>query len=228
MSVTLKNVVITAKKVDKNEQLRKDRGSMYNNPSYSFGEDDLKGATNLFYLLLQAPGMTSGNGGNSLLMRGKPPIIMVDNMKYQMEDLQSINSSDVKLIDILKEPYETMAYGTEGQNGVICIYLKRGEDRKAEPLELKRNQAKISPLGYSLPAEFYIPKYQVEDNRQDPLPDLRSTIFWKPNVKSDASGVADVFFYTADSQGPFTIIAEGVTPAGEIIRYQGKMNKKIK
>jgi len=228
MSVTLKNVVITAKKVDKNEQLRKDRGSMYNNPSYSFGEDDLKGATNLFFLLLQAPGMTSGNGGNSLLMRGKPPIIMVDNMKYQMEDLQSISSSDVKLIDILKEPYQTMAYGQDGQNGVICIYLKRGEDRKAEPIELKRNQAKITPLGYSLPAEFYVPKYQVEDNRQDPLPDLRSTIFWKPNVKSSANGEADVFFYTADSQGPFTIIAEGVTPTGEIIRFQGKMNKKIK
>ena len=228
MSVTLKSVVVTAKKVDKNEQLRKDRGSMYSNPSYSFGEESIKNATNLFYLLLQAPGMTSQGGENSLLLRGKAPIIMVDNMKYQMEDLQSINAADVKLIDILREPYETMAYGTEGQNGVICIYLKRGEDKKAEPIELGRNQAKITPLGYSLPAEFYVPKYQVEDNKQDPLPDLRSTIFWKPNVKSDANGVADVFFYTADSQGPFTIIAEGVTPAGEIIRYQGKMNKKIK
>jgi len=172
--------------------------------------------------------MTSQNGGNSLLLRGKTPIIMVDNMKYQMEDLQSINSADVKLIDILREPYETMAYGIEGQNGVICIYLKRGEDRKDEPIELGRNQAKITPLGYSLPAEFYVPKYQVEENRQDPLPDLRSTIYWKPNVRSDENGAADIFFYTADSQGPFTIIAEGVTPSGEIIRYQGKMNKKNK
>ena len=117
-------------------------------------------------------------------------------------------------------------FGTRGGNGVICIYLKRGSDRKDEPRELGRHQAMITPLGYSLPSEFYVPKYQVAENREDPLPDLRSTIYWKPNVKSNANGEADVFFYTADSQGTYTITAEGVTQEGEIIRYQGKLNRK--
>jgi hypothetical protein len=228
MSVKLKDVVVTAEKTDKNAELRKKRGSMYSNPSYSFSEEDMATATSIIYLLAKAPGITINGNNDGILLRNATPLIMVDNMRYQMEDLQNINIADVKLVDILRDPSETMLYGQEGNNGVICIYLKRGENKKKEPVELGRNQAKIAPLGYSMPAEFYVPKYQVQTNREDPLPDLRSTIFWKPNVKSNSNGEADIFFYTADSAGPFTITAEGVTPQGEIIRYQGKINKKIK
>jgi uncharacterized protein YfaS (alpha-2-macroglobulin family) len=77
-----------------------------------------------------------------------------------------------------------------------------------------------------MPAEFYVPKYQVESNKQNPLPDFRSTIYWKPNLRTNASGEADLFFFTADGTGTYTITAEGLTPTGEIIRYQGKMNRK--
>jgi hypothetical protein len=77
-----------------------------------------------------------------------------------------------------------------------------------------------------MPAEFYVPKYQVEANRLSTLPDLRSTIYWKPNLKTNAQGEADLFFFTADGTGTYTVIAEGLTPTGEIIRYQGKMNRK--
>jgi hypothetical protein len=226
MSRTLNTVVVTTKKIDKNKKIREDRGSMYSNPSYTFDEDDLETANNIMFLLAQAPGIMVGGDNRSITMRGKTPAIMVDNFEYPMDELQSINLSDVKLIDILREPSETMSYGTRGQNGVIAIYLKRGEDRKGDPMELGRNQAKITPLGYTLPAEFYVPKYQVEETRQNPIPDLRSTIFWKPNVKTDAKGQTDLFFNTADTPGTYTITAEGVTPEGEIIRYQGKLNRK--
>jgi len=227
MSVTLKDVVVTAKKVDKNKKIRDERGGgMYTFPSHTFNEEEISRATSIASLLMQAPGVTISGDGSSITMRNATPLIMVDNMEYTMQDLSSINVSDVQLIDILKDPSETIMFGSKGQGGVICIYLKRGEDRAEEPQELGRNQAEIYPLGYSLPAEFYVPRYQVEENRQDPIPDLRSTIFWKPVIKSNANGEADVFFNTADSQGTYTITAEGVTPQGEIIRYQGKLNRK--
>ena len=47
MSVTLNNVVVTAKKVDKSIQIREERSSMYSNPSYSFGEEALSKATSI-------------------------------------------------------------------------------------------------------------------------------------------------------------------------------------
>lgn len=229
MSVTLKDVVIKAKKVDKNEEIRKERGSTYLFPSFTFDEEDFKGVSNIKFLLMQAPGVTVDDSNNSIKIRGNEALIMVDNMRWQFDELANIDVSNVKLIDILREPGETMSYGMEGKNGVICIYLKRGNEKTSdEPVVPERNQTSITPLGHSLPAEFYVPKYQMEETKKDPMPDLRSTIFWKPNVHSDEKGLADIFFYTADSQGPFTITAEGISPTGEIIRYQGKINTKNK
>jgi len=226
MSVTLNNVVVTAKKVDKSVKIREDRGSLYSNPSYTFDEESISKATSLKNLLMQAPGVTISGDGRSISMRNATPVILVDNMEYSMEDLNNINPNDVSLIDILKDPSETAMLGSRAANGAICIYLKRGEEREKEPQELGRNQAVVFPLGYDLPSWFYVPKYQIEENREDPIPDLRSTIYWNPCIKSNANGEADLYFYTADSKGTYTIIAEGVTPEGEIIRYQGKLNRK--
>jgi hypothetical protein len=226
MSVNLEKVEVVAKKVDKNKKIREERGSMYSDPSYTLDEEAFATAASIIDVLCMAPGVTLNSTGDGVLIRNATPLVMVDNMEYSMEELRYLNVNEIKLVDILKDPGQTAIYGSKGSNGIICVYLKRGEDIKNEPVVLGRHQAEILPLGYSMPAEFYVPKYQIESNKQDPLPDLRSTIYWKPNVKSSASGEADLFFFTADGTGTYTITAEGVTPAGEIIRYQGKMNRK--
>lgn len=226
MSVNLDKVEVVAKKTDKFKKIREERGSMYSDPSYTISEEALSTATTLLDVLMMAPGVTLNATGDGVMIRNATPLVMVDNMEYSMEELRYLNASEVKMIDILKDPAQTAIFGGKGANGVIYVYLKRGEERKDEPVVLGRNQTEIMPLGYSLPAEFYVPKYQVEANKQNPLPDLRSTIYWKPNLKTSATGEADLFFFTADGTGTYTITAEGMTPTGEIIRYQGKMNRK--
>lgn len=226
MSVNLDKVEVVARKTDKYKKIRDERGSMYSDPSYTVGEDALSTATTLLDVLMMTPGVTLNGTGDGVLIRNATPLVMVDNMEYSMEELRYLSPSEVKMIDILKDPAQTAIFGGKGANGVIYVYLKRGEERANEPVVLGRHQTEILPLGYSLPAEFYVPKYQVESNKQNPLPDLRSTIYWKPNLKTTATGEADLFFFTADGTGTYTITAEGITPTGEIIRYQGKMNRK--
>lgn len=226
MSVNLDKVEVVAKKTDKYKKIREERGSMYTDPSYTVGEDALSTATTLLDVLMMTPGVTLNANGDGVLIRNQTPLVMVDNMEYSMDEMRYINVSEVKMIDILKDPSQTALFGGKGANGVIVIYLKRGSEIVNEPVVLGRNQTEITPLGYSMPAEFYVPKYQVETVRQSTLPDLRSTIYWKPNLKTNAQGEADLFFFTADGTGTYTITAEGMTPTGEIIRYQGKMNRK--
>jgi len=226
MSVVLDKVVVIGKKTDANKKIREERGSMYSEPSYTIGEDELSASRTLLDVLVMAPGVSLNASGDGVLIRNAAPLIMVDNMEWGMQELRNLNASEVKMIDILKEPVQTAIFGGKGANGVICIYLKRGEERKDEPVVLGRNQMEIMPLGYSLPAQFYVPKYQVESNKQNPLPDLRSTIYWIPNLKTNTQGEADLFFFTADGTGTYTITAEGLSPTGEVIRYQGKMNRK--
>lgn len=226
MSVQLDKVEVVAKKTDKYKKIREERGSMYSDPSYTVGEETLSTATTILDVLMMTPGVTLNATADGVLIRNAVPLIMVDNMEWAMNELNYLNVSEVKMIDILKDPSQTAMFGGKGGNGVICIYLKRGNERNDEPVVLGRNQTEIMPLGYSLPAEFYVPKYQVESNKQNPMPDLRSTIYWKPNLKTSATGEADIFFFTADGSGTYTITAEGMSPTGEIIRYQGKMNRK--
>jgi hypothetical protein len=226
LMVNLDKVEVYAKKTDKNKKIREERGSMYSDPSYTISEDALSTATSILDVLSMSPGVTLNATADGVLIRNAVPLIMVDNMEYTMDDLRYLNVSEVKMIDILKDPGQLAIFGGKGANGVIYVYLKRGDEKNNEPVVLGRNQTEIMPLGYSLPAEFYVPKYQVESNKQNPMPDLRSTIYWKPNVKTSATGEADLFFFTADGIGTYTITAEGLSPTGEIIRYQGKMNRK--
>ena len=70
------------------------------------------------------------------------------------------------------------------------------------------------PLPFSLPKQFYSPRYLVKA-KTTPA-DFRSTIFWAPNVVSDANGKAHVSFYSSDRKGTYTIIMEGSNMNGNV------------
>jgi hypothetical protein len=79
------------------------------------------------------------------------------------------------------------------------------------------------PLPIFYPQEFYSPKYEL--NSSDVAePDFRSTIFWSPNVFTDANGRAKVKFYTSDVSGSYTISMEGIGANGGI----GTLRQKFK
>lgn len=67
--------------------------------------------------------------------------------------------------------------------------------------------------GYTWPDEFYSPDYS-----RMPLPavpDHRRTLYWAPDVQTDASGKASVSFYNHASCSSVRIQAETVTPMGK-------------
>jgi len=82
------------------------------------------------------------------------------------------------------------------------------------------------PLGYQLPIEFYSPKYDTQEKINDPKPDLRTTIYWKPNVITDDEGNAKLDFYTADDPAAYSVIIEGVSDDGKLIHSTKLINVK--
>jgi len=48
-------------------------------------------------------------------------------------------------------------------------------------------------------------------------PDLRTTIYWKPNVMIDSTQKASVNFYAADACTTYSIVVEGVGPGRKLI-----------
>jgi hypothetical protein len=75
--------------------------------------------------------------------------------------------------------------------------------------------ATYRPLPLMYPQEFYSPKYTVsaKDNAES---DYRSTIYWKPDVITDAGGKATLSFYTSDITGNYTINLQGSNMDGLI------------
>ncbi|MBO5978625.1 MAG: hypothetical protein J6Q26_09145, partial [Bacteroidales bacterium] len=90
--------------------------------------------------------------------------------------------------------------------------------QRNEERPLGSHQKVVPYLGYTSPKEFYQPIYSVEKNRNNNLPDYRSTLYWQPNLTCDENGMADFRFYTGDSKSDCTILVEGIGPKGEILR----------
>jgi len=84
-----------------------------------------------------------------------------------------------------------------------------------------------SPLGYQQPVAFYAPKYETISQRNNPKPDLRTTIHWQPVVQTDSHGNAVFEFYTADEPTSYTVNIEGMADDGTIIRQTKKITVTI-
>ena len=89
------------------------------------------------------------------------------------------------------------------------------------------NRACIS--GFTPSREFYAPKYEDLTDEDWKVPDLRSLIYWNPNVKTNKKGEAKVNFYNADTIGDMLLVIEGMNKKGQIGYYETsyRVNEKL-
>ncbi|MEI8271124.1 MAG: TonB-dependent receptor plug domain-containing protein [Paludibacter sp.] len=180
-------------------------------------------STSIINLLYTIPGIQIT--GDKISIRGATgnPMFLVDEIEIQdMEEISYLTSNDVESIQVFKGANAAI-FGSRGGNGVIVIKLKEGVDLKTPtPISL----AHVSPLGYQKPAEFYVPKYNVDSVYKSSNPDLRTTIYWNPSLVCDSTGTVHVKFYTADKANNYSVILEGISTSGEICRYVGILKRK--
>jgi len=169
-----------------------------------------------------------GGIGGSLLPYSRgfdaPMTIIIDGIERQ-DGLYTTMSQDVASVEVLRGGGSSALYGMQGANGVIIITTKRG-DINYTAYELERQRPgynkgegllKYTFAGYDLRREFYSPDYSNRlTNNQ--IPDLRSTIYWKPNIITNSQGKAGIDFFNADGTGNYRVIVEGLGPEGKLGR----------
>ena len=69
--------------------------------------------------------------------------------------------------------------------------------------------------GFYIAREYYVPKYKTKI-KGEARNDFRPTIFWNPNVETNASGIANVEFYNSDELTTFKMTVEGITANGKV------------
>ena len=168
-------------------------------------------------LLIGVAGVTVRNGVISIRGFGTPLIVIDGNMGA---DPLSVTTEQIESIDIFKGGNAAI-FGVRGANGVISITTRRGSDHYSST---PPNYVFIAPIGYQKPVEFYAPKYDTLESKNLGIPDYRTTIFWKPDLVVSDTGKASFEFYTADFPTTYSVVIEGISDNGKIIRRVEKID----
>ena len=162
--------------------------------------------------------ITGQGSGAQLNWRGGAPQLYIDEMPANTDFVASINVRDVAYIKAFRPPFMG---GFNGSNGAIAIYTRRGGDMQQEPSQGLKG-AKIE--GYTPIKEFYAPKYYTMDVPPGADRDVRTTIYWNPNVTIDPNKKEIMLsFNNNDVTDAFRVIIQGITTDGRLIHLMTTM-----
>ena len=156
-----------------------------------------------------------GMAYSKLSLHGGPMLLIVDGAELDPGTLSQIPSSDIETVEVLRYASASI-YGMSGGHGVLVITTKQGGGMKLKDIS-SVGILPIAPMGFYKAREFYSPKYDNTANitRQR---DLRSTIYWKPEIVTDKDGNASFEYYNADGTGTYRAVIEGIDDKGNIGR----------
>jgi hypothetical protein len=151
--------------------------------------------------------LLSSRGALGLILDGRK----IDDPDQMSEILDGgVQPEDVAKIVVVRTNMALIStLGGDG-NGYLLIIMKTGTSRK----QYNPAIANISPKGFNKVREFYSPKYDAPVAGQ--LPDLRTTVYWDPRIKTDVTGKSTFTFNNADGPGSYKVIIEGINAAGEL------------
>ena len=171
-------------------------------------------------VLQEIPGVTVL--GDSVTRFGKPLYILVNDFEERMDYVMRLLPEDLLSISFIPSYRSQIFFGGAAQNGAIVITTNPNFVLREAP---RLDVVAFSLLGYQKKAEFYMPRYEVDSVRlalQDTI-DMRKTVCWNPDVRTNVAGQGSCYFTTSDSEGPYTIIIEGILQDGTVCRFKKRI-----
>ena len=126
--------------------------------------------------------------------KGNSVLFVVDNALCDgtIHNIRDFNVYDIKSIMISEDRAASMRYCSEcdpvKDYVTIFLYTKVNDKRKSQA-----GIRETTFQGYSTVREFYNPQY--DRNALPKEQDIRRTLYWNPDVKTDATGSANIQFY---------------------------------
>ncbi|MGL5682734.1 MAG: hypothetical protein ACRDDZ_06710 [Marinifilaceae bacterium] len=170
------------------------------------------------FLLQEFPGVTFYD--DEVQCFNKKILVALDGfVTDDMGMVRNLNPKHLKSISLIKPPKAQIFWGNGAENGVLVIQTNpfyRPGERK--PLNINT----FVPLGYQRKAECYMPHYEIDSVRRalQHVADMRTTIYWNPNVKIKGTDSATCFFNASDNPGPYRVVIEGVLSNGKVVRRE--------
>lgn len=177
-----------------------------------------------FFYVNRLKGMRMGQGERASDPLPDPMRIVIDGMPLNNEAtiLNIISPDDVEGVEVLSDMHNAAIYGHQGYSGLIVVTTKR-----ARPMKNYYRDAPgvivYTARGFYKAREFYSPQYDNSSTNKS-ITDLRSTIFWKPDIITDKNGKTTFSYFNADDKGTYRVVIEGIDTDGnlgrQVFRYK--------
>lgn len=145
---------------------------------------------------------------------GGPMLVVVDGIYTDSRYMNSLNVNDVQSIEVLRNVGSISIYGGRAGGGVLVITTKRGDEPVEYPKYFGNGVKPYAPKGIYRSRIFYSPKYTAKSDTK--LADLRTTIFWKPNLFTKDGKTSTNYFN--GGPGNYRIVVEGIDAEGRLGR----------
>lgn len=224
-SKLLEAVEVSASRLESEAQARAKRRS-YGRADHVLKAENLNlGAGNLLWALVgKVPGLVvsptqnivyfTRAQGSSLTDPGQP-LVTINDVPMAGDAANVLQTIDYNTIESIEFTNRLNSlYGAQGRNGVIAVYTKAGP---AGVDNTDPNFQTIKLPGYSKIRNFQAPHYD-SPGESGTQTDYRATLYWNPEVVTDANGLATVTFFASDLSGHYRVIVEGVTADGNPVR----------
>ncbi len=143
------------------------------------------GAGPVLWVVDGFPLSQAGNGGMSTIGNG--------TIKHSLDEiLDLVNFQDVERIELLTGP-DASIFGSRASGGVILIYTRSGS-YAAEVAVRKDAQLKFKGFQSAVPFEELMTSKRGKRTKKS------STLYWNPNLKTDANGEVEVPFALVNSE----------------------------
>lgn len=195
-------------------------------------------------------GIGSGEASNMFFYKERPAELNIDAKGYGAGILNFIGPNDMSSIRIytgtyffdnnISSQFSTPISGHDGHSGFSKGFLdielspsfdyrlldvfKGWVDRYRIRGPLLSSRIVLNPSDYQRPIRFYSPQYR--DSVVFDLPDFRPTIYWNPDLRTDAWGQCGFSFYASDRVTTYDVVIEGVTDTGDVIHEVRKIEIK--
>lgn len=168
-------------------------------------------------------GGAPGAGAYAYLIGSYPsnPMLVILDGAPTDGDLDKISGIEIESIEVLRFA-SAAAYGSKGGNGVLVINSTHKLGLQPEDM-VAEGVLPVSPKGFYKSRTFYSPKYD-NNTQTNSRVDLRTTIYWQPEIKTGKDGNASFVYYNADGKGTYRVTIEGIDSNGNIGRAVFRYN----
>jgi hypothetical protein len=174
----------------------------YRNPQFIYRGGNTLGTTTVK--------MDSGNNQYQPYFYLNEALVTYD----QIWDLEMV---DIALIRFIPPP-AWFAPFNGGNDGAILIYTKEQSDEVRDIAGISSKYDHFIFNGYSITREFAAPDYFKL--KQSGLLDDRITLYWNPDIGTDAAGALKFKFNNTDVARKYRVVIQGMDTAGKLLFIQ--------